>query len=133
MSELKRVYNMNPRRISELIDEVMAEIESSGGMEDAIRKEKACNIEDIFRSAKLAQLYDKRFIDELASPVAFFDKLYDLELHALEAYSITLDNCNTRYMRGKVAEHNNGWLHVGFRKKPDDDSFWTPYNDNFGI
>lgn len=115
MSELKRVYNRNPRRISELIDEVMAEIENSGGMEDAIRKEKACKIEDIFRSAKLAQLYDKRFIDELANPVAFFDKLYDLELHALEAYSIALDNCNTRYMKQQVSAHNNGWLHIDFR------------------
>lgn len=115
----KLIYNMNPRRINELIDEVLAEIEAEGGMEDAIRKEKACKIDDIMRGAKMAQIYDPRFRAELADPAGFFDKLYELDLDALDAYSKALDNRNTAYMANQVRLNNMG------------SGFWDLYDNNF--
>jgi len=113
------IYNMNPRRLGELIEEVITELGGDEAVQDLIRKEKASIIDDIFRGSKIAQLYDARFKDELEEPVQFFDKLYELDLHTLEAYSKALDKRNTEYMRAQVAKHNSGA------------DFWKPFDNNF--
>jgi hypothetical protein len=105
---------MNPRRLGELVQEVIAEIGGDKAIEDLIRKEKACKIDDIFRGAKLAQCHDHRFVQELRDPVAFFDKLYELDLDTLDAYSKALDKKNTAYMQAQVLAHNRGEQNNGF-------------------
>lgn len=122
-----KIYNMNPRRLKEILDEVVAEIGGDEAVNDLIRKEKACKIENIIRGAKLAQIYDPRFSRELASPVEFFDKLYELDLDALDAYSKALDKRNTTYMANQVRLNRaNDGLFGGM-------DFWKPFDDNFGI
>jgi len=103
----------NPvQRIDEIIKEAMADITAEVGgdevVQDLVRKEKACKIDDIFRGAKLAQCHDYRFVVELRDPVCFFDKLYELDLYALDAYSKALDKKNTEYMKRQVLSHNRG-------------------------
>jgi hypothetical protein len=117
---LDNLFGGNPiQRIDAIILEIfqkeMDAIEAEGGIEDAIRKEKATIIEDIFRGSKIAQLYDKRFFTELQEPAAYFDKLYELDLPTLEAYNKAIDRLNTKYMRKEVEKHNNGWDHLDMR------------------
>lgn len=107
---LQSIYNMNPRRLGELVQEVIAELGGDKAVQDLIRKEKASIIENIMRGAKLAQIYDPRFIEELRYPVEFFDKLYELDLDTLDAYSKAIDKRNTDYMRAQVALHNLGMI-----------------------
>lgn len=108
MSE--RIYNMNPARLGELIREVIQEIGGDEAVQDLIRKEKASLIDNIFRGSKLAQIYDDRFRDELKYPVEFFDKLYELDLDTLDAYSKAIDKRNTDYMKIQVTLHNLGMV-----------------------
>lgn len=100
------IYNIQPKRLSELIDEVLAEIKADGGMEDCIRKEKACKIEDIFRGLKIAQLYSQKAVTAMQDPVDTFDKLYERDLDTLDAYSKAIDKHNTNYMRAEVEKNN---------------------------
>lgn len=114
MNHLDNLFNNPVRRIDEIMAEIFNEIDAEGGMENVIRREKACKINDIFRGAKLAQCYDYRFVVELKDPVELFDKLYDLDLDALDAYSKALDKKNTEYCQKQVLSHNRGesggWL-----------------------
>ena len=112
------IYNIQPKRLNELINEVLTEIEKEGGIQDAIRKEKACKIDDIMRGAKMAQIYDQRFRTELADSSTFFDKLYELDLDTLDAYSKALDKNNTTYMQEQMRKNNR----ADWDKKDED--YW---------
>lgn len=103
-------HNIDPADLVKLVEETISELGGEEAVNDLIRREKACKIEDIFRGAKLAQCYDHRFVPELRDPSAFFDKLYKLDLDALDAYSEALDKRNTEYMKLQVFKHNNGKL-----------------------
>ncbi len=122
MNPLDNLFGNPVQRIDAIILEMfkkeMAIIEAEGGMENEIRKQKACKIEDCFRGLKLAQVYEPKAREFMANPVKTFDRLYDMDLHTLEAYSYALDKCNTAYMREKVEEHNR----ADWNKKDSD--FW---------
>lgn len=127
MTELQRMYNTNPRKLWDIVQEVKAELGGEEVIKDLERKEYASLIDNVFRGAKLAQIYDPRFSRELASPVEFFDKLYELDLEALDAYSKALDKRNTTYMANQVRLNR---ANDGFLGGMD---FWKPFDDNFGI
>lgn len=100
--------NIDPAELAKLCDAVIAEMGGPEEVDNLIRREKASIIDSIFRGAKLAQCHDHRFVQELRHPAGFFDKLYELDLDALDAYSKALDKKNTEYMREQVLKHNNG-------------------------
>lgn len=115
------IYNIQPKRLKELLDECIAELGGEEGVQNAIRQEKATIIEDIMRGYKIAQLYSKTAIKAINNPVWAFDKLYEMDLPTLEAYNKALDKHNTDYMRRNVERHNNG----------TGDDFWMLYDNNF--
>lgn len=100
------IYNIQPKRLSELIDEVLAEIKADGGMDEQIRREKASLIDNIMRGLKLAQIYSDKAYKAMQNPVDTFDKLYDKDLDTLDAYSKAIDKHNTNYMRAEVEKNN---------------------------
>ncbi len=77
------IYNIQPKRLGELINEVMAEIEAEGGMDNAIRREKVCLIEDIFKCGKCLSGFSPRYSDYIAPTPFMFDCLYDKTLDEL--------------------------------------------------
>lgn len=101
-------HEIDSADLARMAQECIAEIGGEDAVNDLMRKEKASIIEDIFRGAKLAQCYDYRFVRELKHPVEFFDKLYELDLDTLDAYSKALDKKNTLYMAARVLAYNNG-------------------------
>lgn len=110
MNHLDKIFNNPVQRIDEIIAEIFPSIQ------DDLRKQKACKIEDIMRGLKLAQLYEPKAREYMADPIKTFDALYEMDMHTLEAYSIALDNCNTAYMRKEVEKNNRAdW------NKPDKD------------
>ncbi len=120
MNPLDQLFGKPVQRI----DAIMAELFSD--VKDDLRKQKACKIEDIMRGLKMAQIYDPSARIAYKDCVTTFDKLYDSDMHTLEAYSHALDTMNTRYMRGKASQHNraewnkednddSGWLHLDIR------------------
>lgn len=107
---LHSIYNMNPHRLRELIQEAITELGGDEAVKDLIRKEKASIIKNIMRGAKLAQIYDPRFTEELRDWWGFFCKLYELDLDTLDAYSKAIDKRNTDYMKAQVTLHNLGMI-----------------------
>lgn len=84
-----------------------------------IRAEKACLIEDIFRVTKASCCMDSVHPRNLASPVSYFDRLYELSLDELELILAQMCAKLSRYMRDNVRLVNRGL-------SADD------YNDAFG-
>lgn len=106
----QQIFNINPRRLGELVQEVIAELGGDEAVQDLIRKEKASLIENIFRGCKLSQCYDPKMIAKLKDPVTLFDQLYECDLDTLEALNKAIDKRNTEYMRQQVTMHNMGLI-----------------------
>lgn len=110
------IYNIQPKRLSELIDEVLAEIEANGGMPEAIRQEKCSLIDDIFRVKKLSiVLNPAHLVDINEKWWDTFNMYYDMTLPELEVELASLSMYLSRYMKQQTLAHNNGWLHIDFR------------------
>lgn len=74
--------------ISELLKQVVIEIEHRPhwiNADDAIRKEKACLIEDIFRVMRCSTVMNEIYVDLIGKDAAkSFDELYDMNISELE-------------------------------------------------
>lgn len=97
----EQLNQINPKKLDQLIHEVISEFGGEAAITDAIRKEKAFLIDDIMRSFKIAQLHTPKLAEHIRPEnlSETFDKLYELNLDVLEAYLKGLDKANTEYMR----------------------------------
>ena len=112
------IYNMNPRRFSEIYAEVLQELAPI--KEDEVRKEKCALIDDIFRVKKLSQVFNKQHgIDITTNWWDTFNSYYDMTSVELEVELASLSMYLSRYMRQQVLMNNNG------------DGFWTHLDNNF--
>ncbi len=90
-----------------------------------IRAEKSCLIDDIFRVTKASCCLDAVHQRNLASPVDYFDRLYELSIVELELVLAQMCAILSRYMRDSLSAAMQNCV-IGFRKSADDcDS--TPY------
>jgi hypothetical protein len=102
------ISNIQPKRLQELINEVMAELNAEG-IENAVRREKCVLIEDLFRVKKLLSCKNPGHLADITiNAPETFDEYYDLELEQLSIKLAMLSVCLSRYMQAQVLSHNRG-------------------------
>jgi hypothetical protein len=99
---------MQPKKLKELLDIVQEEIRAGISFPGDDRLLKLCIIDDIIRSYKVAQLYDKFAKNAISDLNTAFDNLYSTDIETLEAHLAALDKRNTAYMRKQLKAANLG-------------------------
>lgn len=104
-----RQQYINPRKLGELLQEVLTELEANCSVQDSIRKEKVCLIEDILRVKKASGCINAQHLNDI-SPENLpktFDILYDQDINSLEVQLAGLSAELSRYMKQQLTQHNN--------------------------
>jgi len=81
---MSNISNIQPKRLNQLINEVMAEIEQDKSFIEHIRKEKVSLITDIFKCGKCLNGFSPYYKEYLNPTPFMFDTLYDKDLTDLE-------------------------------------------------
>jgi len=99
---MSTISNIQPKRLNQLINEVMAEIEQDGGFKVCIRQEKVCLIEDIFKTGRALNGFCLGYSDYLNPTPFMFDTLYDKDLTDLELILAELSANLSRQARAAI-------------------------------
>lgn len=115
------MFGGEPKKFSELLEMVMADIIVCPEVKNDLRYLKCFLIEDLFRVKKqLANVNPAHLSDITTNCVKTFDEYYDLDLDSLELKLATLSAKLSRYMRSEVERHNR----ANWNPKDDDESGW---------
>lgn|SRR3990167_853988 len=108
-NSLDKLFGNPVQRIDAIILEMFKKemdlIEAEGGMENEIRKQKVCLIEDIFKCGKCLSGFSPRYSDYLAPTPFMFDCLYDKTLDELDLIWSEL-RASLRYYAIKASDND---------------------------